>query len=113
MGRAQGPGPNSRFVERRIKGGDTREPAHASRPRIFFGPHTLCPALTPGHRPGVNPPGSPQREQRPFVLQQPAFALDPTAESRQLTMSAHDAVTRHDDRDRVLSVGGADGARGA
>src|SRR6185295_409578 len=50
-------------------------------------------------------------EQRALVLQQPPFAIDAAAESREISVRADHAMTRHDDRNRVLAVGRANGAR--
>jgi hypothetical protein len=49
-------------------------------------------------------------EQRALVGQEPAFALDAAAVAAQCAVGCDDAVTRDDERHRVASVGGADGA---
>ena len=44
------------------------------------------------------------------MLQQPTLAVEPAAVARQAAVRADHAVARHDDRDRVAAVGGADRA---
>ena len=43
-----------------------------------------------------------------FVVEQELFRRDPPCETGQRAVAAHDAVTRHDDRDRVATVRRAD-----
>src|SRR6266480_6928187 len=50
--------------------------------------------------------------QRPFVLEQPALAVEAPAEPRERAVRPDDAMAGHDDGDRVLPIGGADGAGG-
>src|SRR5439155_27373352 len=54
-----------------------------------------------------------ERQGGPFVLQQPALAVQAAAEARELAARADHPVAGDDDGDRVLSVGRADGAGGA
>ncbi len=46
-----------------------------------------------------------------LMLQEPLFTIDSPRIARQLSVSSNHPVTGHDDRDRVASVGGTDGAR--
>src|SRR5690606_29619768 len=43
--------------------------------------------------------------------EQGALALEPAGIAREAAVGAHDPVARHDDADRILAGGGADGAR--
>src|SRR5256885_5832213 len=47
------------------------------------------------------------------MLQQPALAVDAATEAGKLAVRTDDAVTRNDDGDGVLAVGGTDGAGGS
>src|SRR2546430_835013 len=63
---------------------------------------------------GREPPRlEPERQRDPFVLEQPALAVQATAEAGQLAARPDHTVAGDDDGDRVLAVGGADGAGGA
>ena len=52
--------------------------------------------------------GQLEAEHLAFVVQQPRLRLQPTAEADERAVAADDAVARHDDRQRVAAVGGAD-----
>src|SRR5262245_54572074 len=45
-----------------------------------------------------------------LVVEQPRLALDATAESGEVAVGADHPVARHDDRQRVAAVRGADGS---
>ena len=50
-----------------------------------------------------------EAEHLALVVQQPRLRLQSTAEPDERAVAADHAVARHDDRQRVLAVGGADG----
>src|SRR3989442_1027819 len=63
---------------------------------------------------GREPPRlEPERQRDPFVLKQPALAVQAAAEASQLAARPDHTVAGDDDGDGVLAVGGADGAGGA
>jgi hypothetical protein len=43
------------------------------------------------------------------MIEEPAFARQPAAIARKTTIGADDAVTGHDDRDRIGAIGETDG----
>src|SRR5712671_949789 len=45
------------------------------------------------------------------MLQQPPLRVQSPTKARQLTLRSHNPVARDDDRNRILAVGEADGAR--
>src|SRR6478609_3945270 len=60
--------------------------------------------------PAAAPSRSPEGGRAAFVGEQPGLGLDATAEAGQRAVGADDAMAGHDDADRVLAVGSADGA---
>src|SRR2546427_11041148 len=55
----------------------------------------------------------PERQRDPFVLKQPALAVQAAAEASPPAARPDHTVAGDDDGDGVLAVGGADGAAGA
>src|SRR5207245_10612056 len=59
------------------------------------------------------PASAAELHQGSLVLQEPALAVDPATEARQLPARPDDAMAGDDDRNRIPPVSGADGPRGA
>src|SRR2546430_14691330 len=82
--------------------------------RLPFDGHAgLLAGGIPGLAPGVSRLGlrRSQSQQHPLVLEQPAFTVQTAAEAGELAAHPDHAVTGDNDRDGILAVGGAYGAR--